>query len=113
MQGRAHALEGRIQRVKAELFSLGVFCTGSLSRQWNVCGKPGCSCKGERPRKHGPYFQLSFTRSGKSSSSFVRRGDVPLVQQHVRNYARFRILMDRWISLSNTLAELQTKASRP
>jgi len=113
MQVRERELEERIQRVKEEMSGLGVFRTGSLSRQWNVCGKPGCACKGERPKKHGPYFQLSFTRNGKSSSSFVRRGDVPLVQQHVRNYARFRILMDRWISLSNMLATLQTKASQP
>ena len=106
-------LEDRIQRVKTELSGLGVFCNGSLSRQWNVCGKPGCACKGERPKKHGPYFQLSFTRNGKSSSSFVRRKDVPIVQQQVRIYARFRTLMDRWITLSNALATLQTKESRP
>jgi len=46
---------------------------GSLSEQYNVCGTPDCHCKDPKhPRKHGPYYQLSYTWRGKGSSRFVR-----------------------------------------
>ena len=38
-------LEEHIQRIKTELASLGDMRPGSLSKQFNVCGKAGCRCK--------------------------------------------------------------------
>ena len=59
--------------LKAELAALGPVLPGSISRQWNVCGKPGCRCKDpKRPRRHGPYYQLSFTVAGRSSTLFLK-----------------------------------------
>lgn len=64
----------RILWVKQELFELGEMRPGALSKQYNVCGKPGCRCKAPRdPQKHGPYYQISYTHLGKSTSEFVRR----------------------------------------
>ena len=64
----------RIRQIKDMLSQLGPVLPGSLSTQWNVCGKPGCRCKDpKKPRKHGPYYQLSFTVDGKSSSLFVKK----------------------------------------
>jgi len=38
---------------------------GSLSKQYSVCGKAGCRCVDrEKPRKHGPYYQLSYVHRG-------------------------------------------------
>ena len=50
---------------------------GSLSRQYNVCSSPGCRCKASPPRKHGPYYQLSYTRNGKSTTEPSREGASP------------------------------------
>ena len=68
-----HQLEQRIEQIKRSLTELGPMHPGSLSEQYNVCGTPGCHCKDPKhPRKHGPYYQLSYTWRGKSSSRFVR-----------------------------------------
>jgi len=57
----------KIAQLKQELAELGPMHPGSLSEQYNVCGKPGCRCKDPKnPQKHGPYYQLSFTWRGKS-----------------------------------------------
>jgi hypothetical protein len=47
--------------MKSQLRALGPMRPGSLSRQYNVCGKPGCRCKDPKnPRRHGPYDQLNY-----------------------------------------------------
>src|SRR6266404_7127554 len=48
-------LEARIAQVKRQLQAQGPMRPGSLSRQYNVCGKPGCRCKDPKhPRRHVP-----------------------------------------------------------
>ncbi|HSF10411.1 MAG TPA: DUF6788 family protein [Nitrospirales bacterium] len=67
--------EQTLQRIQRQLATLGPVLPGSLSEQWNVCGTPGCRCKApSNPKKHGPYYQLSFTVAGKSSTLFVGSG---------------------------------------
>ena len=104
------SLEAKIQRIKAEIMALGLeLQPGLLTQQYNVCGSPGCRCKADPPQKHGPYYQLSFTRKGKSRTQFVRRHDVSLVQEQVRNYQRLKKLTDRWVALGMALSRLRLR----
>lgn len=107
MKRRLQTLERQIAKVKADLVALGDLRPGSLSEQYNVCGTPGCRCKASPPRKHGPYYQLSYTRKGKSSTRFVRREQKAIVSRQLRNYARMRKLVDRWIDLAAELSNLR------
>ena len=51
--------ERTIERITNKVSRLGPMLPGSISEQWNVCGKPDCRCKDpKKPRKHGPYYQL-------------------------------------------------------
>src|SRR5437870_13295984 len=76
----AESLEKRIQIIKQQISKLGDLRPGALSKQYNICGNPNCRCKADPPVKHGPYYQISFTRHGKSSSQFVREEDLAEVQ---------------------------------
>jgi hypothetical protein len=65
LKAKTHAsrqkLQQRINQMKSQLRALGPMRPGSLSRQYNVCGKPGCRCKDPKnPRRHGPYDQLNY-----------------------------------------------------
>lgn len=85
--------EEKIQRMKDEILGLGPMLPGSISEQWNVCGTPGCQCKDpKRPVRHGPYFQLSFSVKGRSSTLFLRRNEVPEARRRIRRYQRFKEL---------------------
>lgn len=106
------SLEAKIGRVKQQLAELGHFRPGSLSKQYNVCGKPDCRCKATPPKKHGPYYQLSFSRKGRSKTKFVRREDVATVQEQLRNYRRMRELVDKWIDLELELSQLELQEGR-
>jgi uncharacterized protein DUF6788 len=104
---RIVTLERQIAKVKGELAELGDLRPGSLSEQYNVCGTPGCQCKADPPKKHGPYYQLSYTRKGKSSTRFVRPQDLAMVKRQQKNYQRLRSAVDRWIDLATELATLR------
>lgn len=91
----------RIRQIKDELSRLGPILPGSISTQWNVCGKPGCRCKDPtKPRKHGPYYQLSFTVDGKSSTLFVKKADLKALRDCVKRYKQFRALNTQLLSAS-------------
>lgn len=104
---RESAIEKQIEKVKRDLSALGDLRPGSLSTQYNVCGSPGCRCKAEPPQKHGPYYQVSFTRKGKGSSKFVKEKDLPVVRKQLQNYERMKQLIDKWIDLSIELSNLR------
>lgn len=99
-------IEQRIGAIKREISSLGPLRTGSLSRQYNVCGTPTCRCKADPTQRHGPYYQLSYKHQKKSSSEFVREPDVAQVEQQLRTYARLRALVDEWVGLNIERARL-------
>ena len=109
---REKLLPRQIAKVKAQLTALGDLRPGSLSTQWNVCGTPGCRCKATPPEKHGPYYQVSFTRKGKSSSKFVRNEDLAAVRRELKNYEVMKMLMDRWIDLATELSNLRLANKR-
>ena len=92
--------ERKIAHLRQQLADLGPMHPGSLSEQYNVCGKLGCRCKDPKnPQKHGPYYQLSFTWRGKSRTRFVRAENLAGMRQKIANYKRFRELTDEWVDL--------------
>ena len=104
---RETQLEIEIGKTKEELSGLGNLRPGSLSTQFNVCGTPGCKCKAAPPQKHGPYYQVSFTRKGKGSTKFVKEENLTTIREHLKNYERMKELVDRWIELSMELSNLR------
>lgn len=83
----------KIERIKQKLLILGPMLPGSISEQWNVCGTPGCKCKRKKqPIKHGPYYQLSFSVKGKSSSFFIKKRDIAEVYRRIKRYKQFKNL---------------------
>ena len=112
MNRRIQLLEKQVETIKRELAQLGDLRPGSLSKQYNVCGNPNCRCKASPPKKHGPYYQLSSTRKGKSRSKFVRNEDIAAVRAHLKNYAKLRKLTERWIDLAEEIAILRLEKDK-
>jgi hypothetical protein len=103
-------IETEIAGIKNELMNLGSIHPGSLSRQYNVCGKAGCKCKDpQKPQRHGPYYKVSYAYGGKFSSRFIPRDKVKEVEVELKNYKRLRKLTEDWIGLSIQLVKEKRK----
>jgi hypothetical protein len=100
MDARLRRLDAQIEAIKRELVTLADLRPGSLTRQYTVCGSPGCRCKARPPQKHGPYYHLSYTRHGKGGTRLIKPGDLRAVRAAVANYTRLKRLVDRWIDLA-------------
>ncbi len=82
-----------ITRKMTELLLEGPMLPGRINEQWNVCGRKRCRCHDKiKPRRHGPYSQLSFTLSGKSSSMFIKSINLQKAQQCTACYREFKRL---------------------
>jgi hypothetical protein len=104
---RPELLRQRIDKIKQRIAALGDLRPGVLSQQYNVCGSPGCRCKSTPPIKHGPYYQISVKRHGKSTTQFVREQDLAEVQTQLDNYRQLRELVDEWITVSSEISSLR------
>lgn len=102
----------RIRQIKDHLVTLGDLRPGSLSEQYNVCGTPGCRCKADPPHKHGPYYQLSYTRKGRSRTESVRAEHVADVKAQIAAYQQLRALIDAWVDAGIELDRLRRGPSR-
>jgi Family of unknown function (DUF6788) len=106
-------IEQQIRKIKEELVSLGPMRPGSLSRQYSVCGKPGCACADPgKPKKHGPFYQLSYAHQGKSSTRFVRPDYVPQLKKELATYKHFRQLTQTWVALEIALSQQRLEQAR-
>ena len=112
MNTKLRSLERQIEKLKSELVRVGELRPGNLSKQYNVCGTPRCRCKGSPPEKHGPYYQLSYTRKQKSHTRFIRPEALLEVKQQIKNYTRFRALVEHWVDLATELADLRLTTTR-
>ena len=110
---RPQQIAHQIEELKKRLAELGPLHPGSLGEQYNVCGTPGCQCKDpKKPRKHGPYHQLSYTWRGKSSTRFVRPEGLAEMRQKVANYKRLRELVNQWVELAIELEKAERTAAK-
>jgi len=106
-------IERRIGQIQKRLAKVGPMHPGSLGRQFNICGNPACRCKDpQQPRKHGPYYQLSYVWAGKSTSRFVRPDQLAALRRKVRNYKRFRELVNEWVGLAVELERAERAAGK-
>lgn len=110
---RLKQIEKQIQKTKKEITELGELRPGSLSKQYNICGKVPCKCKDpEAPQRHGPYYQISYGRKGKSSSVFVRPESLADIEEQLANYKRLMELVSFWIDLGLEHSMIKLEASR-
>jgi hypothetical protein len=101
-------LQAEIREIQKILLELGPIHPGSISMQYQVCGKPGCRCQHPtKPKRHGPYGKLFYVHRGSKVCRFVRADCLESLRARVARYKTFRKLIDRWIELSIEMAKIE------
>jgi hypothetical protein len=106
-------MQKRIEKIKAELQLIGEMRPGSLNKQYTKCGRANCRCQdAKNPKRHGPYFQLSYVHHGKSTTQFIKSAHVNDVKRQLANYKKFRGLTSQWIDIALDLAKAKLKIDK-
>ena len=78
MATRLESYERRYRALAVELTNIGFISPGSLVARETSCGKPGCRCQADPPRRHGPYYQWSRAVAGKTLSRRLNEPEAEL-----------------------------------
>ena len=96
----------RIARIWKQMTELGAIHPGRLTQQYNICGRPDCCCKDkENPRRHGPYWYISYTLRKKSRTIFVAEEHVDEMRRRTERFVQMKDLVQQLIEASIDLAQ--------
>jgi hypothetical protein len=77
----------------AEIAGEGALLPGTLLVRMRGCTKPGCRCKADPPRLHGPYVQWTRKIAGKTRTRHLTQGQLERYQPWFDNARRLRDLV--------------------
>lgn len=86
---RLTQIEKEIDGIKGKLQFIGEMRPGALTEQYK-----------DPKKKEGGYFQLSYTYKMKSRTEYIRPVFEKVVRKQVKDYKRFKKLVEKWIDLS-------------
>lgn len=98
--------ERRYRALAAELAEVGFISPGSVVVRETSCGKPGCRCMGDPPRRHGPYYQWSRATAGKTLSRRLSEPEAELYRQWIANRRHLEQIITQMETLSATAGEI-------
>ena len=85
MTSRLEHYEDKYRALLGELQGLGFVSPGSVALRETSCGKPGCKCMADPPRRHGPYYQWTRKVKGKTVSRQLSPAEAELFQEWIAN----------------------------
>ena len=107
---RRHAQLERLRqeyaRLRGELNQLGYVLQGSVTVRRLPCGKEACACTTDVRARHGPYFQWSRKREGRTVSAYLTPEQAALSRQWIENNRRLERVVRKMRALSLRVAGL-------
>ena len=113
MPTRLERYERSYRALAAELASLGFISQGSVVVRYTTCGKAGCRCQGDPPRRHGPYYQWSRAVAGKTVSRRLTESEAELYRSWIANRRRLEEIVARMEQISAAAGELLLRQASP
>lgn len=119
-RSRLEELEQRQRRLARQILDLGFVQQGTVTHRPTRCQTPGCRCHADPPQLHGPYWQLTRYRAGKTMTRRLSEGQAALYQEWIANRRRLQAIFAEMEKVGEEAAEIllqdvadNRKASRP
>ena len=106
MDSRLQTYEAEYRALAAELAGLGFIGPGSLVVRHTSCGKPGCRCGADPPRRHGPYYQWSRAVAGKTISRRLNEREADLYRAWIANRHRLEAIVAEMDKISAAAGDI-------
>lgn len=99
--------DDRYRALAAQLADIGPISSGSLTRRYTRCTSPGCKCRADPPRPHGPYWQLTRKIDGKTVTRRLTPAQAKLYREWIANDRRLRRTIDQMRTIASKAAEIR------
>ena len=107
--------EQKYREIAAQLPTIGMIHSGSVTRRYTRCATPGCKCHADPPQPHGPYYQWTAKINGKTVNRRISEREAQLYQEWIANDRQLRHLIQQMRQIAAKAAELTLSqtSSRP
>jgi hypothetical protein len=105
--------EQRYRELAAQLPTIGLIHSGSITRRYTRCATPGCKCHADPPQPHGPYYQWTAKVNGKTVTRRLTKTQASLYQEWIDNDRELRRIIQqmRHVAAKATALKLQNAAN--
>ena len=91
--------------ITARLAAVAFALPGTLADRMTRCGHPGCRCRADPPRLHGPYRQWTRKKNGKTATKILTDDQAADYAPWFDNHRRIRDLLAELEALSLDITE--------
>ena len=105
-------LHQRHHELAQQLAQIGPVLKGSVVQRFMPCGKPNCRCQADPPQLHGPYWQWSTARNGKTLTRRLAPDQVPLYLEWIDNRKRLEAILAKMYDLSQQATATKTSRTK-
>jgi hypothetical protein len=96
-------------RIAAGLAATGFALPGTLTVRSYACGKPGCRCRADPPRLHGPYAEWTRKIGGKTVTRRLSPAELADYQPLFDNAKKIRALLAELQDLTLQVIEADSR----
>jgi hypothetical protein len=96
--------QAQAARIAVGLAAVGFVLPGTLTERMTRCGHPGCRCRADPPRLHGPCHQWTRKIGGKTVTRILTDDQLTDYQPWFDNHRRLRALVAELETLSQEIA---------
>jgi hypothetical protein len=87
---------------------------GSVTAAFRRCGKPSCHCARPKDPGHGPHFQITFKKDGKTvTQSLPSRAALQKAEQEVNEFRNFEKLSQALVEVNQKICRLRPVPESP
>lgn len=102
-----------LERIRAELASLGPCLAGSVVVRTGRCGKAACSCHADPPRLHGPFRSWTRKIAGKTVTRLLSEDQLEEYQAYFDGHKRLKELVHQLEVLSLAIVDADPRWKTP
>lgn len=107
-------LEGyraRIAELAGQLADVGFMSQGSVVLRHTYCANPGCHCHADPPVRHGPYWQWTRAKGGRTITRRITAEQAALYQEWIANRRRALAIITEIEDLSERAGQVLLQGS--
>jgi hypothetical protein len=106
---RLAGYEQRYHELAAQLATIGLIHSASITRRYTRCATPGCKCHADPPQPRGPYYQWTAKLNGKTVTRRLTENEAQLYQEWIDNDRQLRRLIQQMREVAAKATELKLK----
>lgn len=88
------------EKTKKLIQKVGFIADGSLTKSYSRCGKINCRCQKHKKYRHGPYYQLTWKKNGKTVTRYLSNETAQLYQEYFDNRQYLKNIISKMSCIS-------------